>query len=408
MKKICIYLVAIFTFLILTVPILADDASEIISIATGQSQLLKLDKVQRVALTDPGVAEVVVVSPSEVLLNGVKAGVTTLHIWLEGGYKRYILRIFDDSTYIATQINELIQNPNIQVTKIKNTVILRGSVKNHFEKEQAEQIAAGFGDKVVNLLEIKEQLQVQVKAYVVELNRERIRELGLTWGSLVRGVYKRGQMIFGQLNVNEMLKQIDPIGAQLKVLEDEKLSRTLATPELVAMSGAKAEILVGGEIPIIKANEVIWKPYGIILNVTPTVLSTGEIQVDLQPEISVVDWDNAVKLGDFVYPAFRTRRVKTNVTVGDGSSIVIGGLLNQSDIEEVNKVPFLGDVPIIGELFKSRQFRKGETELVVIVETKVMSQEVLNSVLDEKQPFVEEQRNLLEQNILDVQEEVSP
>lgn len=405
MKRTCIYLLVVVAFLIFAMPVLAEDSSELLTIATGQSQLLKLEKVQRVAVTDPTIAEVVVVSASEVLINGVKTGVTTLHIWMDGGgYKRYILRIDDDSTYIAAQINTMIKSPNVQVSKVKGTVVLQGTVENQYERDKAVQIAGAFGDKVVDLLQVKHQLQVQVKAYVVELNREKFRDLGLTWGGLVRGVYKRGQVLFGQLNVNQMLNEIDPIGAQLKALEDQKLSRTLAAPELVAMNGSKSEILVGGEIPIIKANEVIWKPYGIILTVTPTVLASGQIQVDLEPEISTVDWDNAVKLGDFTYPAFRTRRVKTCVTVDDGSSIVLGGLINQSDVEEVNKVPFLGDVPIIGELFRSHQFRKNETELVVIVETRVLNEEVLNASEDQRK-FVQEQQFLLEETVQDLREE---
>lgn len=402
MKKRWIYCFILFSLFCFVLPVLAED--EGLSLPTGQSQVLRLEKVQRVAVANPTVADVVVVSASEVLVNGLQPGTTTLHIWMASGYKRLMLKVYDDTSTLTDQIREAINNPQITVTKVKNTLILKGTVATEQDKAEVLAIAGSFGDKIVDLITVKQTAQVLIRTYVLEMNRDKIRELGLEWGEFQRGVFAPQQMLFGQFNINGALGQLNPLGTQLKIFEEQNLSRTLAAPELLAVSGQKANIHVGGEIPVITPNDIIWKPYGILMTVEPQVLNNGEIRMVLEPEVSTFDWDNGIKHNGIEYPAFKTRKVKTTLTVMSGSTIVLGGLINQDDTSKVKKVPFLGDLPLIGELFRSTKFRKGESEVVVLVQAWIVTEEMLNNMQIEKQPFIEEHQLELEDAMQEVQE----
>lgn len=405
MKKLKVYLF-LFCFLIiitLSQSVLAEE--EILQVPVGQSQLLSYEKVERVAVANPEIAEVVVVSKNEVLLNGVTDGVTTLHLWSGEGYQRKVIRVYHDYSFTAEQIEAILDQPEIQVTKVKDTIILKGTVEDIHQKKKAVEIAGSFGEKVIDLIEMTQPLQVFLRAYVVEVNQEKFQELGLEWGGMDRGVFKPGQMLFGELNLNTIPNRLDLLGIQLNALAEQDLTRILAAPDLITMSGVDSEILVGGEIPIVKANDIVWKPYGIILSMSPQVLSNGKIQVSLEPEVSTLDWDNAIQVGEYQYPAFRTRRVKTQVTVESGSTIVLGGLISKDQAEKVEKVPFLGDLPIFGELFQSRQFRKGDTELVVMVQAWVLNDSLLEEINQEKESFIIEQKTHLLYDPLSVQQE---
>lgn len=401
--KVNLFLCCFLIIIILNQPILAEE--EILQVPVGQSQLLSYEKVERVAVANPEIAEVVVVSKNEVLLNGVAEGVTTLHLWSGDGYQRKVIRTYHDYSFTAEQIEAIIDQPEIQVTKVKDTIILKGTVEDIHQKKKVIEIAGSFGEKVIDLIEMSQPLQVLIRAYVVEVNQEKFQELGLEWGGMTRGVFKPGQMLFGELNLNSLPTRLDLLGIQLNALAEQDLTRILAAPDLITMSGVDAEILVGGEIPIVKANDIVWKPYGIILSMNPQVLSNGKIQVSLEPEVSTLDWDNAIQVGEYQYPAFRTRRVKTQVTVESGSTIVLGGLISKEQAEKVQKVPFLGDLPIFGELFQSRQFRKGDTELVVMVQAWILNDSLLEEINQEKESFIIEQKTHLFQDPLSVQQE---
>ncbi len=389
MKRFNWLLLMTFCVILCTLSIQAEELDEILTVPAGQSHLLKFENVERVAVADPKIGEIVVISQTEVLINGIQEGVTTLHIWTTDGYERMILRVFVDTSFTADQIKQVISNPEIEVIKIKETVILKGTVDTFHGKDEAVQIVESLGYKVMDLIKIRQSLQVLIRAYIAEVNREDIENLGLEWGGLVRGVFQPGQITFGQVNINTLLNQLDLLGFQLKAMEKENLTRILAAPELVAMSGEYAEILIGGEIPVLKDDGVVWKPYGIILAMTPEILEDGQIKLSLEPEVSTVDWDNAIKVGDYKIPAFKTRRIKTKVIVGNGSTIVLGGLIGQNEIKEIQKVPFLGDIPILGEFFQSHNLREGQSELVVLVQTWILNDELMQKVYQEKKPLIE-------------------
>jgi len=257
-------------------------------------------------------------------------------------------------------------------------VVLTGSVETQIDREKIEAIARAFAPTVVDLLTVRRPLQLKLQVEVVELDRNALRNLGVTWGggeptpgappSLNGGVYNL-QIITAP---GAGTAGLDLLIAQLQALVQQGRARLLAEPNLMVMAGTSASLLLGGQVPIPVSGEngavtIEYKDFGVILNARPDVQEDGRVFMRIAPEVSTLDFNNAVKVNGFTIPALSVRRVETVVSMRPSETLVLGGLLQHQDAQLIQKIPVLGDLPVIGPLFRSTQFQHQETDLVIFV-----------------------------------------
>ncbi len=291
---------------------------------------------------------------------------------------------------------------DVSVHQVDDTIILSGTAKYPLSSQKAEQAAAAGAEHVVNLIDVPDRKQVMLEVRFAEVKRSIANSFGIDYfvqnTQLTHGRFM-GNGLSPQLPSTPQYSRLDPadfslsesldqflelrgskmdVGVALKALQEKGLIRILAEPNLVAMSGEEASFLAGGEFPIPvvqsggtgggSAVTIEFKEFGIRLSFKPDVQSNDTIRLHVEPEVSLLDFATAaVSLGGFEVPGLVTRRANTNVQLKDGESLVIGGLLSQMDTQSGNKVPFLGNVPVIGQLFSSKDFQNEETELIVLV-----------------------------------------
>lgn len=368
-------------------PPAADDQ---MPVTVGKSQVMTVgNDITKVSITNPAIADVAVVSKRDVLINGKKPGTTTLIVWTQKGRYSYDVLVRADANLLKTTLERALNVKGITVEITGDSVILIGRVNTTSQIKMAEEIASGFAAKVINLLTATNVQQVQVNVQVVELNKNASSELGVKWGTMYRlpsgeDVLRPDEMTVATMKRPAGVDQpyfgiYERIAARIKAMEANGDAKILAKPNLVAVSGGKADFLVGGEIPIPMAQQMQtvtfeWKPYGIKLSVEPKVLEDGRISMKVSPEVSTLDYNNAVRLTDFLVPAISSRRASTEVVLSPGQGVAIGGLMQNVESKTVERVPLLGQIPIIGELFKSTRFQKNETELAILVTPEFVGQ----------------------------------
>ncbi|SJZ44550.1 type II and III secretion system protein family protein [Selenihalanaerobacter shriftii] len=408
-KRRIILLVSLLLCLALTNGVTARKA-KVLDVSVGQSKLLKIPGLKRVAVANPKVADVITISEEELLINGKSTGKTTLHLWTKAGNRLYKVQVDQDEEPIINQVEELINIETVEVAKIDETIILTGTVKDQNDLRKAKKIADVFGKKVIDQLKVKRTLQVLIEAHIFEIDKTNSEELGFDWYSVnSAGVdLGSGTALFGEDLYDDSADPVkrDPsprfglgdsarlseLRARLEALIQEGKATLLAKPKLVTKSGKEANFAVGGEVPIVTSNDsgeqtVIWKEYGVQFKIKPTVTKSGKLNTYLNPKVSRLDWANAVE----GLPAIKSSEVATEVVIPDGSTLAIGGLIQHSRSKDIKKLPLLGDLPILGRLFRSEAFREGESELIILVTPKIInsaaaSQEEMNenNILKEK------------------------
>lgn len=398
-----------------------------IDVQVGQSRVIDFDQeVDRVASSDPKVVETVPISFKQVLINGLQFGQVNLVAWSKPKIKGEASRmlVFDiyvqvNLSLIDNQIKILFPKENIQLSQANNSVVLSGSVTRPELSEQAQKIIEAAGLKVTNLLKspVLDAAQVQLQVRVAEVNRAVMREISSAYGilnsALPTFISAAGPAAFGGYTVaDELIK--DSLGRVIGTVRNQNLAtspssslnvflgnannsaitqtfiralysrgalRDLAEPNLIAMHGQKASFLAGGEfpIPIIQsatqgqsAITVIFKEFGVKLEFTPTIIDENHIRLELAPEVSSLDFASGVTIQSLVIPGLRVRRAKTVLELRDGQSFALAGLLDNSERVNLSKIPLLGDIPVLGELFKSRSFQRNETELLFLATVKVV------------------------------------
>lgn len=268
-------------------------------------------------------------------------------------------------------VSSILALPGVQVSTAGEKLLLEGVVTDQRELERAVKISGAFGKEVVNLIRVEAPVQVLLKVRVVEASRVDMERAGITWGSMERGVLIPDVAYIGEIMIGGSWERLLPFAAKLEGLIDEGKARLLAAPSLLTLSGKEAEFLSGGEIPVIVPKDgemqILWKPYGVVLKILPEVVSDNAIEVLVIPEVSTLDWANGVRLDSMTLPALTTRRTETVIYIEDGTTFVISGLLASDESRQIHKVPLLGDLPIIGKLFRSEQFATNETELIFFV-----------------------------------------
>lgn len=410
------FLVFIFFSVVFSLQCLAQNPATV-SVNTTPSQKLTLIArkstilestvpAKRVSLADEEVANAMVLTPQQIYLVGKAPGVTNLTLWDEHDRVTAIfdIEVLPDINSLKERLHEMFpQEENIRVTATHEGITLSGSVSSTAVLSQVLEITSGYapsgkeGRQVNNLLEVGGVHQVMIEVRVSEMSRSLIRRLGVNFSYLTEGGNGFGVSILDNLarvtpgasaagavlgttdSVNLIFRFLG-VGATwtlfVDALNEQGLLRILAKPTLITLSGRSAFFLAGGEFPVpvpqagaggTPVITIEWKPFGVGLNFTPTVLNNEKISMEVAPEVSELDFANAIRIQGFTIPALTTRRVSTVVELANGQSFAIAGLLSDEYRQTLRKYPLLGDIPILGILFRSNSFRKRETELVVIV-----------------------------------------
>ena len=372
---------------LITTPVLTFADSESISLNVGECKVLSIPGLTRVSTSIPDVIEVVVTGGNEILLNAKKTGLSVVNIWTPSNRYTYRISVQEDFSAIESDIARLINNPNVQVRVNQKFVILSGTVKNSLEALEAVQYAKMYRDNIINNLNVQTKYQVLLTILVTEIKADAQKKYGMRWGNWITTdgetyTFKESQWNYIEGNKNSIIKfPSDRIGAQLDLMQRNGDAKILAAPSILTVSGQEAQFMAGGEIPVpisdgTNGTKVEWKEYGVKLKVTPIIGKDDTITMSISPEVSSIDWANAVLLGGDKIPALTSRKATTTVQYKDGATLVIGGLLKKEDSLNVVKMPILGDLPIIGSLFRSKDFQNGNTELLLFVTPRIIKNDM--------------------------------
>ncbi len=381
-----------------------------VELVVGRGELKQFpDTIDRVSIAEPAIADIVVVGPQEVMINAKAPGLTTALVWFKTGIARYDVTVHEDLTGIERQMKESFPGEAIHIASNKEGVMLTGVVSSKEVAERAALVAGSHVKHVVNLLQSppveEREIMLQVKFGAVD--RERLSQLGMNilstnpklLGSLTTQQFpfpRLGQLQFqenGQgiprvtppsVSVSDLLNLFAfrpdlNVGVTMKLLQDNNLLEILAEPNLVTMSGKSANFLAGGEFPfpVITSSgtggsaapvvTIQFRKFGVGLDFTPTVLPNGVIHLKVKPEVSQLDFTNALTIQGFLIPAVSTRVAETEVELREGESFAIAGLIDNRVQESISKIPGLGNIPIIGKLFTTRSLDKINSELLVVI-----------------------------------------
>ena len=371
--------------------------SETLNLSKGTGNIVRLNSpMSDVFVANDAIADVQVRSSTQLYIFGKGAGETTVYATNKAGRVVYAanVRVGTNTGSVDEMIRLAMPDANIQATPMNNLVLLTGTVASPNDVAEAQRLVQAYvgpETQVISRLRSATPLQVMLKVRVAEVNRSVLKKVGINLlskdgtGGTKFGIATGDQTATGGTNpfsLNQLaggtvvgiagkLFGLDLLGS-LDLAQTDGLVTTLAEPTLTALSGETASFLAGGEfpIPVGQGNGAIgveYKQYGVGLAFTPVVLADGRISMRVRPEVSELSDAGSVKLGGYVIPALTTRRAETTVELGSGQSFMIGGLLQNHHSNSLQKAPFLGDLPILGALFRSTSFQKNETELVIVI-----------------------------------------
>jgi pilus assembly protein CpaC len=407
------------------------DATEIDLLVGRSTILNVGAPITRVSLTVPDIADALVTTPTQLLIHGKAPGTISLFVWDRGGsIKTYEVSVRRDLKHLIEQMKQLFPGEQISVAGSGKDVVLSGIVSGQYVIDKAADVASGYVEKkenVVNLLKQQEGVasnQVMLRVRFAEVSRSALQELGASFFTGPAGFHDYVSRVttqqFPSLDMAELSQNVGStagayrgsvqgagkwgggrdtvtetagkgtfsdllnfflfnnkynVGTLVRAMQEKGLFQSLAEPNLIATNGKEASFLAGGEYPypVVQAGSssnavtIFFKEYGIRLSFTPTVLGGDLINLKVKPEVSALDFSNAIVLEGFRIPALSTRRTETEVELRDGQTFAIAGLLNNTVTDSLRKVPGIGDIPILGWLFKSKALQKNQTELVVMI-----------------------------------------
>ncbi len=372
-----------------------------LSLTVGKSVIIQSpEPVRRVTLVAPEIADAMVLTPHQIYLAGKAPGVTNLTLWVDNKVSAVLdLEVSLDTSRLKETLHKVLpEEKDIRVNAAHDSISLSGIVSSTSNLSQVLAITQSYlpkDGKVINMLEVAGVHQVMLEVRVAEMSRSLLKRIGFNWA------YATPHGNFGLFTLNS-LSSLSSLGirdvpsalgissaingilrfssngtnwtAFIDALKEDGWIKILAEPTLITLSGKTANFLVGGEFPIpvpqstgVTTITIEYKPFGVGLNFSPTVLSNKKISMQVAPEVSELDFSRAVQTAGFVVPSINTRRASTVVEVADGQSFAIAGLLSNETREVVTKFPLLGDIPVIGALLRSSNFQKNETELIIVV-----------------------------------------
>ena len=397
----------------------ADDSANDLVVNVGKSVLVDCAQpIARIAVGSNDVAEATAVSPTEIMLNGKAAGETSLIVWQRGGGRQFFnVQVRASSFVVNDRLDSLrrelrteLPGQSLRVTSENGLVFLRGTVKDLTSSGRAVQIASTAG-KVVNLLYVNvppADPQILLKVRFASLDRSRMKQLGINLfslgaansiGSVTTQQFSPPTITTGTpasgtgsgtpatasltnlLNLFIFRPDIN-LGATIQALESQQIVQVLAEPNIMTTNGKEGTLLAGGQYPypVIQGTSgsgnavtIQFKEFGIRLNFIPTITPRDTIRLQVAPEVSSLDFANGVTISGFTIPGLDVRKVKTEVELSEGQSFAIGGLLDNRESQTFSKIPFIGDIPILGKFFQSISKTKNNTELIVIVTPEIVN-----------------------------------
>ena len=380
-------------------------------VMVGKSLLINTtEQLRRVSITDPAIAYVQVITPTQILVHGKSPGEISLLIWDELERSRsFDLRVDVDVSACTEEEHRVFPDEQITVTPSRAAVVLSGHVSTEDVAKRAGELASAYSPKVVNVLTFgpvgSQEVLLQVK--FAEVDRTALTQMGInfvstgatnTLGTLTTGQYggfgpqtlgsppttttstaagttttTATQTISNVLNLFLFRPDIN-FGTVIEALENKNLLQILAEPNLIAINGKEASFLAGGQFPFpivqpgagFTAVTISFKEFGVRLQFTPVIMPNGNIHLKVSPEVSTLDFANALTISGFTVPALSTRKAETEFELQDGQSFVIAGLMDNRVTDIYNKIPGLGDIPILGNFFRSKSAQKSHTELMVL------------------------------------------
>src|SRR6266566_1193608 len=375
-------------------------------------------RIKRVSLADPNIAEAIVVSPTQVVVNGKAPGGVSLLLWDESDQSQaFEVSVDIDVLGLSQKIHEVFPSEPVQVETSRDVVMLSGRVSSAAVADKILEVVKSATPKVTSLMQIPVapagQILLQVR--FAEVDRTALSQLGInilstgagkTIGNITTGQFgglsspkitdifpvKGPQPVAGEIFTTEQtitdvlnIFLFNPnihLGAVIKALQAKDLLQILAEPNVLTESGKEASFLAGGEFPfpILQSSAgggfagitIQFKEFGVRLNFTPTLTADGRIHLKVRPEVSSLDFSQALTLQGFVIPALSTRRVESEMDLSDGQSFAIAGLVDNRVTEQLSKIPGIGDIPVLGKLFRSRSLNKTRNELLIVVTPRVV------------------------------------
>jgi len=377
-------------------------------VMVGKSLLINTtEKLKRVSVTDPAIAFPQVITPTQILVHGKAPGEVSLLIWDELERSRsFDLRVDVDVSAAAEEERRVFPDEQITVTPSRAAIVLSGHVTTEDVSKRAAELASAYSPKVVNVLTFgpvgSQEVLLQVK--FAEVDRTALSQLGVnfistgagnTLGTTTTGQFggvgpqtltpgtettagttvttNAGETINNALNLFLFRSDIN-FGAVIEALQTKNLLQILAEPNLIALNGKEASFLAGGQFPFpivqpgagFTAVTISFKDFGVRLQFTPVIMPNGNIHLKVSPEVSTLDFANALSISGFTVPALSTRKADTEFELQDGQSFVIAGLMDNRVTDIYNKIPGLGDIPILGNFFRSKSVQKSNSELMVL------------------------------------------
>ena len=366
-------------------------------------------QIERVAVGNPKIADVRILGASALNIVAFQAGSTGLTVWTANGMRQeFNIVVSASDVGTAALIEKAINLPHVKVDKVGDKILLTGTVQNQYEKQYAESVASMFiagstaeedangtvkmatSTNIINLLEMSNPSQINLEALVLDVSSSDTKDFGfhyaqatdiskdsdtgfttITFGT--EGVFYGGQ------NYHHLGGPTFPrVDVQIQALVNSGKAKILSRPNITTLSGQKADIVVGGSMPYPVRSDgdttVQWKDYGIILHIEPTVDKDNNITSKIETEVSAPDYTNAVTIDGNTYPAMAKRTANAVINVPSGQMMAIGGLMNSQEQLALTKIPFLGDIPILGELFKFRETKRDKRELMILIRPRIVNE----------------------------------
>ncbi|MFU2419276.1 MAG: type II and III secretion system protein family protein [Bacteroidota bacterium] len=375
-------------------------AAEPVEVSLNESKYMAASGITRLAVGNPAIADVQLLSSGDFLLVGKKAGTTSLIVWSDGGRRtEYTVYVAGNDRGMASAIQDAIGYPKVHVQMIEDRVMLRGKVENQYEHDIALKIAGlytgGDGSGVIDLLEMEHPSQIRLEAQIIEINSDYTKNLGIQYWSQTPGSNSNSGsssdnpnnnitvgtagLFYGGEDFSSTRKHggwlgshVANVNVTLQALINEGKARILSRPSITTMSGKTANILIGGRIPIPVSDgngnvSIDWHEYGMKLNIEPVVDSEDKITSKVHAEVSTLDYSHGVKIDSFSVPGIATREAESEVNVRSGMTMAIGGLINSEDAKIVSKIPLLGDLPIIGRFFRHTSNTRDKREVIILI-----------------------------------------
>jgi pilus assembly protein CpaC len=378
-----------------TTPVVADGQTNarFLALGIGKSVVVDLPRdIKDVLVADPKIANAVVRSAQRAYIIGAAVGQTNIVFFDAAGRQiaDYDIAVKRDLNGVRAALKQTMPNADIKIEGVGDGVMLSGSVSSAIEAQQAGDLAArlaGGADKVVNSIVVRGRDQVMLKVTVAEVARNIIKQMGVDLSASTSVVSFTNTNPFtangsALVSGNSLTASVGSVSATLHAMERAGVVRTLAEPNLTAISGESATFISGGEFPIPTGvtcqttstgatgqctPSISFKKFGISLNFTPVVLSEGRISLRVMTEVSEISLDNEITISGIAVPSIKTRRAETTLEIPSGGAIAMAGLIQDQTKQAINGLPGLSTLPVLGSLFRSRDFINNQTELMVIV-----------------------------------------